>query len=210
MSRKILVMAMCLSLTVVFSFYCLAQDDDPDITFECCCYVNCCYKFQKQESSGKWVWRTACRDLTGEPICKKSDIIFQQLCESDLQATWVCLERLADMREEINRDTEILKWRNFQYDYYEGECSLDTVCPVEMLLGIDNPNLETLRNFRDTVLSQTIEGQELIKLYYQLSPAIVMAMERDEQFKEELKQMIDGVLPMIGERLSKKSKFAFL
>jgi len=44
-----------------------------------------------------------------------------------------------------------------------------------------------------------LEGQEIIRLYYQLSPTIVKAMEEDEGFKEEAKEMIDGVLEMIGE-----------
>jgi len=40
-------------------------------------------------------------------------------------------------------------------------------------------------------------GQEIIKLYYQWSPVIVRAMEEDEEFKAEVKEMIDGVLPLI-------------
>ena len=47
------------------------------------------------------------------------------------------------------------------------------------------------------VLNKTSEGQELIKLYYEWSPAIVKAMEEDEEFKEEVKEMIDGVLELI-------------
>ena len=57
---------------------------------------------------------------------------------------------------------------------------------------------ELLRNFRDEVLSQTPVGQEIIKLYYQLSPMIVKAMEKDEEFKEGVKEMIDGVLGLVG------------
>ncbi len=48
-------------------------------------------------------------------------------------------------------------------------------------------------------MSKTPEGQELIKLYYQWSPAIVRAMEEDGGFKTEVKEMIDGVLPLIKE-----------
>ena len=47
------------------------------------------------------------------------------------------------------------------------------------------------------MLSQTPEGQEVIKLYYQWSPVIVKAMEEDEEFKAEVKEMIDGVLLVI-------------
>jgi hypothetical protein len=54
-----------------------------------------------------------------------------------------------------------------------------------------------LRFFRDNVLSQTPEGQELIILYYQWSPLIVKAMEEDESFKEEVKEMIDEVLSLM-------------
>jgi hypothetical protein len=46
-------------------------------------------------------------------------------------------------------------------------------------------------------LNKTSEGQELIKLYYQWSPVLVKAMEGDEEFKGEVKRMIDSVLPMI-------------
>jgi len=49
-----------------------------------------------------------------------------------------------------------------------------------------------------TILSQTPEGQEIIKLYYQWSPAIVDAMEKDAEFKEQVKEMIDGVLGLFG------------
>ncbi len=37
----------------------------------------------------------------------------------------------------------------------------------------------------------------LCKLCYDSSPAIVKAMEHDEDFKKDIKEMVDGVLPMI-------------
>ena len=75
------------------------------------------------------------------------------------------------------------------------------ICPIEGLYGEDSDEVEILRCVRDNVLSQTPEGQEITKLYYQWSPAIVRAMEEDEEFKEEVQEMIDGVLPLIsGER----------
>jgi hypothetical protein len=71
------------------------------------------------------------------------------------------------------------------------------LCPIEGLYGEDSEQTELLRYFRDNVLSQTPEGQELIKLYYQWSPVIVKVMEEDEKFKEQVKGMIDGILPLI-------------
>jgi len=70
-------------------------------------------------------------------------------------------------------------------------------CTIEKVFGENSEETELLRNFRDEILSQTPEGQELIKIYYQWSPMIVRAMEDDEKFKEEVKEMIDGVLPLI-------------
>ncbi len=72
------------------------------------------------------------------------------------------------------------------------------LCPSETIFGEYSEKTELLRSFRDNVLSQTQEGQELIKLYYQWSPLIVRAMEKDEEFKQEVKEMIDGILPLIG------------
>jgi len=70
-------------------------------------------------------------------------------------------------------------------------------CPATFALGGDSNDLNTLRKFRDEVLSKTSAGQEIIRLYYELSPVIVKAMAEDEAFKEEVKGIIEGVLPII-------------
>ena len=70
-------------------------------------------------------------------------------------------------------------------------------CPSEKMYGEGSLEVTLLRTLRDNLLSQTSEGQELIKLYYQWSPVIVRAMEKDEGFKEALKNMIDELLPFI-------------
>ena len=36
------------------------------------------------------------------------------------------------------------------------------------------------------VLNETPEGREMIRLYYEWSPALVKAMEGNEEFKEEV------------------------
>jgi len=47
------------------------------------------------------------------------------------------------------------------------------------------------------VLSTTPEGQEIIRLYYEWSPAVVKVMEEDAAFKAQVKEMIDGALEVI-------------
>jgi hypothetical protein len=37
----------------------------------------------------------------------------------------------------------------------------------------------------------------MIRLYYEWSPVIMKAMEEDEEFEQEVKEIIDGVLPLI-------------
>lgn len=72
-------------------------------------------------------------------------------------------------------------------------------CPASTIYGTNSAETQLLRSLRDNVLSTTSQGRELIKLYYQWSPVIVRAMEHDEDFKEEVKKMTDGVLVLVTE-----------
>jgi hypothetical protein len=72
-------------------------------------------------------------------------------------------------------------------------------CSVKEIYGENSEETEMLRSLRDNVLSKTAAGQELIRLYYQWSPAIVKAMDEDEGFKEDVKELIDGILGLVGE-----------
>jgi len=64
-------------------------------------------------------------------------------------------------------------------------------CVLEGIYGDHSEETERLRNFRDSVLTKTEEGQELIRLYYEWSPVLVEIMEEDEAFREELRELID-------------------
>jgi hypothetical protein len=80
----------------------------------------------------------------------------------------------------------------------DGRGDICDLCPTLQIYGEHSEKTEFLRSFRDNILIQTPEGQELIKLYYEWSPVIVQAMEADESFKAEVKELIDGLLPLIG------------
>ena len=71
-------------------------------------------------------------------------------------------------------------------------------CAVQAIYGEDSREVALLRNVRDNLLSETPEGKALIELYYQWSPAIVTALQEDGVVKEELRQMIDSILPFLG------------
>ena len=74
-----------------------------------------------------------------------------------------------------------------------------TPCPSETIYGEHSAETQLLRSLRDNVLFKTHTGKELIRRYYQWSPFIVRAMEADEDFKENVKEMIDGMLPLLGD-----------
>ena len=73
----------------------------------------------------------------------------------------------------------------------------EPLCPVTAIYGEHSEQTELLRSLRDNLLSKTQAGKELIKLYYQWSPVIVKALEADEDFKEDVKALVDGVLGMV-------------
>jgi hypothetical protein len=77
----------------------------------------------------------------------------------------------------------------------------DPLCPVELLYGEYAEETEFLRMIRDTILIRTEKGLEIIKQYYEWSPIIVKAMEEDEAFKKEVKELVDGVLELITEEV---------
>ena len=71
------------------------------------------------------------------------------------------------------------------------------LCSSEFIYGKYSVKTEILKHFRDNILNQSQAGQEIIRLYYQWSPAIVKVMEEDEEFKEEVKELFDGFLELI-------------
>jgi len=76
--------------------------------------------------------------------------------------------------------------------------TFEDICLSETIYGQDSEEVTLMRNFRNSVLTRTREGRELIDLYYQWSPALVNTMEADEEFKQKVKDIIDLILPMIA------------
>jgi len=72
-------------------------------------------------------------------------------------------------------------------------------CVLLKIYDEDSEEIELLRYVRDNLLNQTHTGKELIRLYYVWSPVIVKTMEADEDFKGDVKEMIDELLMLIEE-----------
>ena len=89
----------------------------------------------------------------------------------------------------------------------DGKGDVCDICPILRLLGESSEEVQLLRNFRDNVLSHTQEGRQLIKLYYLWSPVVVKAMEEDDNFKDDVKEMIVETLGLIEEKTKQIVRF---
>jgi hypothetical protein len=72
-------------------------------------------------------------------------------------------------------------------------------CLIKKIYGEYSEETELLKYLRDNQLNQNPEGRGLIRLYYEWGPVIAEVMEKDEVFKENVKEMIDGILQLIEE-----------
>jgi hypothetical protein len=74
---------------------------------------------------------------------------------------------------------------------------VNSSCPLAQIYGEGSEQVQLLRNFRDTVLRETLVGEQLINVYYEWSPVIGREIDKDDGFREVLTEMIDGILPLI-------------
>lgn len=84
-----------------------------------------------------------------------------------------------------------------------------TICPCMMkeIYSKNSEEVKLLRNFRDQVLSKTQSGRELIRLYYQLSPAVVKLIEEDELLREKLIRLYYYLSPTIMKVIEEDESF---
>ncbi len=74
-------------------------------------------------------------------------------------------------------------------------------CPIVQIYGSHSEEVALLRNFRDKLLNKTPAGLQMIKFYYDWSPAITEAIAKDKDFKKEVKRMIDPIVTLIKRTL---------
>jgi hypothetical protein len=139
-----------------------------------------------ENQEGVWEW------ITGEPLVYTNWDPGEPVGNYDYAAKWMCC---------FNNWLNVLgAWNDvpegISYHFYI--CEYDW-CPIKNIYGEQSAETDLLRDYRDNVLNKTPEGQELIRLYYLWSPVIVQAMEADEEFKREIKELIDDILPMIEQ-----------
>jgi hypothetical protein len=74
-------------------------------------------------------------------------------------------------------------------------------CPSEEIYGVNTEETALLRKVRDEVLNKSDAGRAFIKLYYQMSPALLQAMTESKVFKQEVREILDLIVPVIREEI---------
>lgn len=80
----------------------------------------------------------------------------------------------------------------------------DGPCAAAYVLGSDDPQLNTLRAFRDNVLAKSPAGQQLIKLYYAQNDKLIALIETSPAFKNAAKNILAAIVPAVDMLLIKK------
>ena len=200
MHRKILIIVLCVSVALSFTTIGWSDDDD-EIEFQCCCYVKCCYKYKYETDAGTWVWAEWWGDFSENPQCNKSDIFMEQFCESDLKATWVCIEGANKIRSML-----FFPVRNFHYDRHTGECVLEAECSSEDLLGFDDPRLDILRKFRDEVLEKSEKAKKLVDVYYRYGAVLIDAFDENPGIGECATEVLEKTITRLYEALGSEEE----
>jgi hypothetical protein len=76
-----------------------------------------------------------------------------------------------------------------------------TQCPAEAIYGNNSEETELLREYRDKVLSKSATGRQMIKTYYELSPAVAEVLQQNETAKSNARRVLDSLMPAIREKV---------
>jgi hypothetical protein len=74
-------------------------------------------------------------------------------------------------------------------------------CAAEALYGSKSEETELLREYRDKVLSKSASGRQMIKTYYELSPAVTEVLQKDDTAKASTRRVLDSIMPAIREKV---------
>ncbi|MCX5905063.1 MAG: leucine-rich repeat domain-containing protein [Proteobacteria bacterium] len=75
------------------------------------------------------------------------------------------------------------------------------LCAAEAIYGSNSEETELLRRYRDKVLSKSASGRQMIKTYYELSPAVAEVLQNNEAARENARKVLDSLMPAIREKV---------
>ena len=85
---------------------------------------------------------------------------------------------------------------NFLYDI-----GPPSTCPAADLLGRGNPQLNTIRQFRDKVMEKNPLGRKLIDLYYKNGDIVISILKKNTMIRKFMRVALESLVPIIGKLL---------
>ena len=182
----------------------LASAQGSDIPCECSCDLRCYWEYT--------IWDPACWGKQGDISIEYSETTvvepyFLKICESTDHADGLCRRKTKDqvysmIKQNPGSYCPDGKWKepvvHPTFQWTEGACIFTLQdCPSSILLGKEDPRLDTLRQFRDKVLSKTPSGRKLIGLYYKYSARIVKIIAAKPALKTQAKELFEQLIPQI-------------
>jgi hypothetical protein len=75
-------------------------------------------------------------------------------------------------------------------------------CPATQSLGAGNTQLDILRQYRETVLAQSLKGRMYTRLYYYYADEVSSILAADSQLTAESAALLDSLMPAIQAALN--------
>ena len=201
MKKAVITTMLVVSATLLIAFDSMAQGD---VTYQCCCNLQCCVTYNS--FTDPFTIQEWCGPLSSGPDCTPSDILFEDLCTSDLNANWRCIEARLALKEIIrktNQDVFIMS-----FDHYTGSCEFtaDVKCVADSLIGADNQGLDILRQFRNQVLEKSGKGQKLADAYYHYGSELKQALNENPGLKNFAADLLGKVIVRLFAALGSKEE----
>jgi hypothetical protein len=73
------------------------------------------------------------------------------------------------------------------------------------VLGVENPQLDILRYYRDTVMARSLKGRIYTRLYYIYSDQVSAILEADPALKAQTAALLVSALPAVEGALESKT-----
>jgi hypothetical protein len=74
-------------------------------------------------------------------------------------------------------------------------------CVAETVYGEHSEEIEVLREYRDKVLCKSATGRQMIKTYYELSPAVSEVLQKNDTARASARRVLDSLMPAIREKV---------
>ncbi|MEI6125600.1 MAG: rhodanese-like domain-containing protein [Pseudomonadota bacterium] len=88
--------------------------------------------------------------------------------------------------------------RDTNHDGRGDACGEDNAsCAAVAIYGEGSEEIRALRDFRDAVLAQSPQGQQLIHLYYSISPVLAEYVRGNKGARAMLETVLDALLPLV-------------